>query len=408
MARSGLPWVLAILFVDIAGEGMVYPITPGFLQALGGGTAQEAARLYGWSLALYAGLTLFFAPAWGVLSDRYGRRPILLLSVAGAALGNLLTAVAQNLELYFLGRVVAGATSANLVVVNAYLVDVSPPEQRARSFGLLGAVFGFGFVIGPALGGLVSDWGLRAPFWAVAGLSALTFALALALLPESLRPEDRKKTLRWLEANPFGALAALARYPLLRPLGWTILLNSLAMNMLIAVWIPYGAYRYGFGPAENGFVLAAFGLMSVLGQGLVVPWLVPRLGEGRAILLGLGVSVLSLVLYGLASTPWTLLAALAVSALGAVDEPALQAFISRNVRPDEQGSVQGALATIGNLMGIVGPVAGTHLLSSFSGPQAVVELPGAPFFAGALCVSLGLGIAYRTLRCLAPSKITGP
>ncbi|RMH56812.1 MAG: MFS transporter [Deinococcus-Thermus bacterium] len=405
MARSGLPLVLAILFVDVVGEGLVYPITPNFLQALGGGTAQEAARLYGWSLALYAGLTLFFAPAWGVLSDRYGRRPILLLSMAGAALGNLLTALAPGLDLYFLGRIVAAVTSANLVVVNAYLADASPPEQRARNFGLVGAVFGFGFVIGPALGGLVGDWDLRAPFWAVAGLSAFTFTLALVLLPESLKPERRKKTLRWLEANPFGALTALARYPLLRPLGWTILLSSLAMNMLVAVWIPYGTYRYGFGPTENGFILAAFGLMSALGQGLVVPWLVSRLGEHRAIPLGLGVSALSLLLYGLASTPWLLFAALAIGALGAVDEPALQALISRHIRPNEQGSVQGALATIGNLMGVVGPVAGTHLLSSFSGPQAVAELPGAPFFAGALCVALGLGIAHRTLRRLAAGLV---
>ncbi|WP_018467192.1 tetracycline resistance MFS efflux pump [Calidithermus timidus] len=402
MVRSGLLVVLAILFVDVAGEGLLYPITPSFLQALSGGSVQEAARLYGWSLALYAALTLFFAPVWGMLSDRYGRKPLLLLSMAGAAVGNLLTALAPGLELYFLGRAVAAVTSANLVVVNAYLVDISPPERRARNFGLLGAVFGVGFVIGPALGGLVGDWGLRVPFWIVAGSSAFTFTLALALLPESLKAENRKRTLCWLEANPFGALAALARYPLLRPLGWTILLSGLAMNMLVAVWIPYGAYRYGFGPTENGLILAAFGLMAALGQGLVVPWLVPRLGERRAVVLGLGVSALSLVLYGLASTPWVLFGALAISALGAVDEPALQAFISRNVRSDEQGTVQGALATIGNLMGVVGPVAGTYLFSRFTGPQAVAELPGAPFLAGAFCVALGLGIAYRTLRRFAP------
>lgn len=406
MARSGLLVVLAILFVDVAGEGLVYPITPSFLQALGGGTVQEAARLYGWSLALYAALTLFFAPVWGMLSDRYGRKPVLLLSMAGAAAGNLLTALAPGLELYFLGRVVAGATSANLVVINAYLVDVSPPEQRARNFGLVGAVFGIGFVVGPALGGLVGDWGLRVPFWIVAGFSAFTFTLALTLLPESLKAEKRKRTLRWLEANLFGTLATLARYPLLRSLAWTILLNGLAMNMLVAVWIPYVAYRYGFGPAENGLTLAAFGLMSALGQGLVVPWLVPRLGERRAVVLGLVVSALSLVLYGLASAPWMLFAVLVVTTLGAVDEPALQALISRSVRPDEQGAVQGALATIGSLMGVVGPVAGTYLFSRFTGSQAVVELPGAPFFAGAFCVALGLGIAYRALRRFAsqPSR----
>ncbi|MCS7069432.1 MAG: MFS transporter [Meiothermus sp.] len=397
MTRSGLPVVLAILFVDVAGEGLVYPITPSFLQALGGGTVQEAARLYGWSLALYAALTLFFAPLWGMLSDRFGRRPILLLSMAGAALGNLLTALAPGLELYFLGRIVAGATSANLVVINAYLIDISPPEQRARNFGLMGAILGIGFVIGPAMGGLVGGWGLRAPFWMVAGFSAFTFALALTLLPESLRAENRRQKLHWLEANPFGALAALSRYPLLRWLAWTVLLNHLAANMLVAVWVPYVAYRYGFGPAENGLTLAAFGLMTALGQGLVVPWLVPKLGERRAIVLGLTVSTLSLVFYGLASAPWVLFAVLMVAPLGAVDEPALQALISRNARPDEQGAVQGALATISSLMGIVGPIGGTYLFSLFSGPKAVAELPGAPFFAGALCVALGLGIAHLAL-----------
>jgi DHA1 family tetracycline resistance protein-like MFS transporter len=322
--------------------------------------------------------------------------------MAGAATGNLLTALAPGLELYFLGRVVAGATSANLVVINAYLADISPPEQRARNFGLVGAVFGVGFVVGPALGGWVGDWGLRVPFWIVAGFSAFTFTLALTLLPESLKAEGRKRTLRWLEANPFGALAALGRYPLLRALAWTVLLNGLAMNMLVAVWIPYLTYRYGFGPAENGLTLAAFGLMTALGQGLVVPWLVPKLGERRAVMLGLVVSALSLALYGLASASWMFFAVLAVHTLGTVDEPALQALISRSVRSDEQGTVQGALATVGNLMGVVGPVAGTYLFSRFTGPQAVAELPGAPFFAGALCVALGLGITYRTLRRFAP------
>jgi len=398
MTRYGLPLVLAILFVDIAGEGLVYPITPTLLQSLSGGSLQQAANLYGWSLALYAALTLFFAPVWGMLSDRFGRKPLLVFSMAGAALGNLITALAPSLEVYFLGRAIAGLTSANMVVVTAYLVDSTPPEQRARGFGLLGAIFGIGFVIGPALGGLAGDLGLRVPFWIVAGLSALTFLTALAFLPESLKAENRKNILRWTEANPFGALAALGRYPLVRSLAWTVLFNGLALSMLIAVWVPNATYRYNFGPTENGLTLAAFGLASAIAQGLLVPYVVPRLGERRSILFGLVVSVSSYLLYGLASAGWMLVAIIVITSLGAIDEPALQSLISKNVADNEQGTVQGALATIGSLMGVVGPVAGTILFSTFTGPAAVVELPGAAFFASALGVLLGLLLAYRALN----------
>lgn len=397
MARYALALVLAVLFVDIAGEGLVYPITPTLLQELDGGSPQRAAEMYGWSLALYAALTLFFAPVWGMLSDRYGRKPILVMSMAGAALGNLMTALAPNLEVYFLGRAIAGLTSANMVVINAYLVDVSPPEQRAKNFGLIGAIFGIGFVIGPALGGWVGSFGLRTPFWTVAGLSAFTFLVALAFLPESLKAGSRKKVLRWLEANPFGALAALARYPLVRSLSWTVLFNGLAMQMLIAVWIPYFSYRFNFGPTENGLTLAVYGLASAVGQAVIVPWLVPRLGESRSILFGLGLSMLSLVAYGLAHAPWVLFATLVIGSLAAVDEPASQALISKNVSDDEQGTVQGALSTVGSLMGIVGPLLGTFLFSQFSGEQAALELPGMPFFAGAVCVALAMLLAYRAL-----------
>lgn len=395
---SALTLVLAILFVDIAGEGLVFPITPTFLQHLGQGSPQAAANLYGASLALYAGLTLFFAPVWGMLSDRYGRKPILVFSMAGAAIGNLLSALAPNLEVYFLGRAIAGFTSANMVVINAYFVDRSPPEQRARNFGLIGAIFGIGFVVGPAIGGWVGDFGLRTPFWVVAALSAFTFLVALLFLPESLKNENRKKALRWLEANPFSALAALSRYPLVRALSWTVLFNSLAMQMLVAVWIPYFSYRFGFTPTQNGFALAIFGMVTAIGQAVVVPWLVPKLGERRSMLFGLSVSVLSFIAYGFSYAPWMLFATLVVGSLAAIDEPASQALISRHVADDEQGTVQGGLATINSLMGVMGPPLGTFLFSRFSGSQAIAELPGIPFFVGAMCVCMGLVLAYRALN----------
>jgi MFS transporter, DHA1 family, tetracycline resistance protein len=232
----------------------------------------------------------------------------------------------------------------------------------------------------------------------VAGLSAFTFLVALIFLPESLKAESRKKVLKWLEANPFGALAALGRYPLVRSLSWTVLFNGLAMNMLIAVWIPYFTYRYNFGPTENGLTLALFGLVTAVGQAVIVPWLVPRLGERRSILFGLGVSVLSFVAYGLAFTPWVLFVTLVIGSLAAVDEPASQALISKNVRDDEQGTIQGALSTIGSLMGVLGPPLGTFLFSQFSGAKGLAEVPGMPFFVGAVCVALGMLLAYRALN----------
>jgi MFS transporter, DHA1 family, tetracycline resistance protein len=389
--------VLAILFVDIAGEGISFPITPGLLKNLSGGSEQDAARLYGIALAVYAGLTLFFTPVLGVLSDRFGRKPILLISMLGAAIGNLLTALAPNLEVFFLGRIIAGATSANMVVINAYLIDSVEPEQRAKYFGFMGAIFGMGFVVGPALGGFMGNLGLCTPFFVVAGLSAFAFLAALALVSESLKPENRRRV-SWREANPFGALAALGKYPVVRALAWTVLLNQLALQMLIAVWVPSATYRYGFGTTENGLTLAAFGLSSALAQGLLVPYLVPKLGERRSIIFGLIISVATYILYGLAPTGWALVAILVITALGAIDEPALQALISRNTKEDEQGTIQSGLATIGSLMGVVGPLVGTFIFGHFTGPGATAEIPGATFFAGALCVFVGLGLAYRTLR----------
>ncbi len=396
-ARAGIAFILVTLFLDILGIGIVIPVLPGLVTSFTGGDASAAAPWYAALAAVYAAMQFLFAPLIGALSDRFGRRKVILASLTAFGASYLILAVAPSLLWLFVGRVVAGITGATITAANAYIADVSTPQTRARNFGFVGVAFGLGFVFGPAIGGLLGGIGLRVPFYAAAFVALLGALYGLFVLPESLPPE-RRRAFSWRRADPFRALVGLRAYPLVAGLAFAFLFFSLAQRGLETVFVLYTDYRFGWGPRENGLALALVGVMAAIVQGGLVRPLVARLGERRTIVAGLTVSTLGFVGYGLASQGWILLAVIAVASLGAVAGPAIQGLIAGTVPASEQGSVQGTLTSMLSLTAIVAPLVSGGLFGMFTGERSIAELPGMPFFAGAVFLVVALALVIRTLR----------
>jgi len=396
-ARAGIAFILVTLFLDILGIGIVIPVLPGLVTSFTGGDASAAAPWYAALAAVYAAMQFLFAPLIGALSDRFGRRKVILASLTAFGASYLILAVAPSLLWLFVGRVVAGITGATITAANAYIADVSTPQTRARNFGFVGVAFGLGFVFGPAIGGLLGGIGLRVPFYAAAFVALLGALYGLFVLPESLPPE-RRRAFSWRRADPFRALVGLRAYPLVAGLAFAFLFFSLAQRGLETVFVLYTDYRFGWGPRENGLALALVGVMAAIVQGGLVRPLVARLGERRTIVAGLTVSTLGFVGYGLASQGWILLAVIAVASLGAVAGPAIQGLIAGTVPASEQGSVQGTLTSMLSLTAIVAPLVSGGLFGMFTGERSIAELPGMPSFAGAVFLVVALALVIRTLR----------
>jgi DHA1 family tetracycline resistance protein-like MFS transporter len=396
-ARAGVLFVLVVLFLDILGLGIVIPVLPELVDAFVPGDAAAAAPWYAALASIYAIMQVLFAPLVGALSDRFGRRTVILASLTAFGGSYLILALAPSLVWLFVGRVLAGITGATITAANAYIADVSTPETRARNFGFVGVAFGLGFIFGPAIGGLLGGFGLRVPFYAAA-VSALAGALyGLLVLPESLPPE-RRRPFAWRSAIPLRSLGVLGGYPLVAGLAVSFLFFYLAQRGLETVFVLYTAYRYAWGPTENGLALALVGVMAAVVQGGLVRPMVDRFGERRTIVAGMSVSLLGFVGYGLASQGWMLLVVLAVASLGAVAGPAIQGLVAGTVPSREQGAVQGALTSLQSLASVVAPLAAGGVFAAFSGEGARVEAPGAPFFLGAVLLLVGLLWAARTFR----------
>ncbi|HMN28775.1 MAG TPA: TCR/Tet family MFS transporter, partial [Caldilineaceae bacterium] len=367
--RASLGFIFVTLFLDIMGIGLAVPVLPKLIESFTNNDIASASSVYGLLVAVYALMQFIFAPILGSLSDQYGRRPVILLSLLGSGLDYLLLAFAPTLGWLFVGRIIAGITAANITSVTAYIADISPPEDRARNFGLIGAAFGLGFILGPVLGGILGSINLRLAFLVVAGITLVNFLYGLLVLPESLSPEHRRG-FSWARANPAGSLAALGRYPIVPSLTAVIVLAGLAQNSLQSIWVLYTDYRFDWGPREVGFSLAVVGLAAVIVQGGLTGPIVAKLGEPRAILFGLSISALSYFLYGFAGEAWMFYVIPFFSALGFVSGPSAQALISRAVGADEQGAVQGALASLTSLTGVVGPLLATGVFRYFIGENA--------------------------------------
>lgn len=399
--RAAMAFILVTLFIDILGIGIIIPVLPELVKHFVGGSAALAGRYVGVIAASYATMQFFFAPVLGALSDRFGRRPILLASLFGLGIDYLIQGFAPTIWWLFAGRLVAGVMGASFTTANAYIADVSEPGDRARNFGLMGVMFGLGFIFGPALGGVLGGIHLRLPFFVSAGLALVNWLYGYFVLPESLTPENRS-TFSWRKANPWGSIRYLRTYPIVAGLAVTFVLVALAQRGLENVWVLYTGYRYGWNETTNGLTLALVGVMAVLVQGLLVRPAIARFGERRCIRFGLSVATVAFLGYGLASQGWMVLVIIVIGSLAGLAGPAIQAMVAGAVAPSDQGKVQGALTSLTSLTSIVAPLVFTAgLFSYFTSTGAAYHLPGAPFLLGSVLSCLALVWVTRLFRRLA-------
>ncbi|MGD9688234.1 MAG: TCR/Tet family MFS transporter [Phycisphaerales bacterium] len=400
--KPALGFIFITMLLDVLGFSLLIPVGPKLVESMlhggAGGTEQEAAPVYATLQSTFYLFSFFCAPLLGVLSDRFGRRPVILISLLGSGIDFFAQALAPNLTFFFITRAINGISGANVTVCTAYVADISPPEKRAASIGLLFAAFGVGFTLGPLMGGWLGGYGLRVPFFVAGAITIVNWIYGCFVLPESLPEERRTPAIRWGRANPIGSLAGLTRYPVVFGLAWALFLLNASQFSLHATWVLSWQHRFDWSPRMVGFSLFAVGFLSMIVQGGLVRKIVPALGERRAMMLGISVSTLAFVGYGTAWSPWMVFATILFGALSGIAGPAVQAMITKSVRPDEQGTVQGALSSLAAIAGIVGPQVGGHLFAYFISERAPAPIPGAPFLASALMSLVGLLIAAWVTR----------
>ena len=422
--KPAVGFIFVTLVLAIVGFGLLIPVLPKLIVELNGGGLAAGSYTYGWIISIYALMQFVGSPILGSLSDRFGRRPIILIATAGSATDYVIMALAPNLIWFFVARTIAGFTAGVLSTANAYIADVTPPEKRAQAFGLIGAAFGVGFIIGPVAGGLLGDQGiwtshgvvsllgadraqwlsahaLRIPFMVAAGCSAANWLYGFFLLPESLKPENRR-AFDWKRANPIGALIALKRFPAVLSLAEAYFIMMLAQVMLQSNWALYTDYRYGWSPLQIGLSLMFVGVATGLVQAVLIKKIVSSLGDTRAVITGLCISITAQILYGLAYQGWMIYAVICVGAFAGVAGPSLQSYITKHVPANEQGSVQGIFAGLASLAGIPAPFIASHSFGWAIAPGRVHHSPGIAFFEGALLTVIALFLTMRSFKKDAP------
>jgi MFS transporter, DHA1 family, tetracycline resistance protein len=391
--QAGMPFIFVVVFIDVLGIGIALPVLP---MLVGEFTASRALQSYwyGALVVVYGVMQFFCAPLLGALSDRFGRRPLLLWSLLGLGAHFLLLARAPSLALMLAARVVGGTAGASFAVANAYASDVTPPERRAKSFGLIGAAFGLGFIFGPMIGGLLGGIDLRLPFYAAAGLSLLNATYGYFIVPESL-PAARRTRFSLARANPFAALSALARHREIGSLVAVFALAVLAQLILQSTWVLFTHFRFGWGPRENGFALFLVGLVATVVQGALLGKLLRRFGEVRVALTGLAAGTVAYLLYGLAQHGWMMYAIILANFISFAVGPALQGVVSNAVGAGEQGVTMGALNSIQSIMFVVAPSLGLPLLAQVARLPASDWRVGATFFVSAALQGIAFFVARR-------------
>jgi DHA1 family tetracycline resistance protein-like MFS transporter len=401
-ARGGaVIFIFVTILLDTLALGVIIPILPKLVESFVDNDTASAAKIFGLFGTAWALMQFFFSPILGGLSDRFGRRPVVLLSNFGLALDYVLMALAPSLAWLFVGRVISGITSASISTSFAYIADVTPPEKRAAVFGKVGAAFGAGFILGPAVGGLLGGMDPRLPFWVAAGLSFANTLYGFLILPESL-PPDRRSPFRWKSANPLGSLHLLRSDRVLAGLSVTNFFGQVAHVVLPSTFVLYATYRYGWDAATVGLTLALVGICAMVVQGLGIGPIVGRLGERRALLLGLGCGAVGFLIFGLAPTGPLFWLGIPVMAFWGVAGAATQSLMTRLVAPDQQGQLQGATNSVQSVSQLVGPFLFTLTFAYFIGAQAPAQLPGAPFLLASALLLLALLVAARTLPMRAP------
>lgn len=382
--RAALAFIFVTAVLDIVAMGIVIPVLPGLIEQFVGSNAR-AGVVNGVFIALWAGMQFVASPIIGSLSDQYGRRPVILLSCAGLAADYVLMAVAPDLWWLAVGRIVAGVTSSSFTTIYAYMADITPPEQRARAYGLIGAAFSGGFVLGPVMGGFLGEFGPRAPFWVAAALSGVAFLYGLFVLPESLPPEKRMR-FSWRRANPVGAMILLRRHPELTGLAGVTFLLYFAHHVFSAVFVLYAALRYDWGPWQVGVLLAGVGVLDMIVQGVLVGPVVKRLGDRKTMVLGLIGGSIGLAMMGWAPTPLAFILAMLPNALWGLAMPTLQSLMTRRVGEDEQGQLQGATMSVASIAGVASPLffGWVYSLTAASGPGLSFYIAGGVLAAAAI------------------------
>lgn len=395
--RAALAFILITVTLDMLALGVIIPVLPKLVVNFLGGDSARGAEIYGLFGTVWALMQFVCSPIQGALSDRFGRRPVILLSNFGLGIDYVVMALAPNLAWLFAGRAVSGMTSASLTTAYAYIADVSPPEKRAANFGLVGAAFGVGFIMGPALGGLLGSVDPHLPFWTAAALSLANAAYGYFVLPESLPPE-RRMAFSWRRANPLGSLTLLRSHRELLGLAGVNFLGNLAHAVLPSMFVLYVGYRYGWGERAVGLTLAVIGVFSVVVQGGLVRPVVQWLGERRALLAGLVCGSAGFAIYGLAPSGRAFWIGIPFMALWGLAGAASQGLMTRRVGGSEQGQLQGANSSVRGITELIGPGLFTQTFAFFIGAGAAWHLPGAPFLLAALLLAAALPLAWQVTR----------
>ncbi len=404
--RAAIVFIFVTIVLDMLALGMIVPVLPGLVVRFLGGNTARAAEIYGLFGTIWALMQFLFSPVLGALSDRYGRRPVILISNFGLGLDYIVMALAPTVGWLFLGRVISGISSASFSTASAYIADVAPPEKRAAGFGMLSAAFGLGFVLGPALGGVLGAIDPRLPFWVAAGLSLTNAMYGLFVLPESLPPE-RREGFAWRRANPVGSLTLLRSHRELLGLAAVSFIASIAHEALPTTFVLYASYRYGWGDRAVGIAIATVGLFSaVVGAGLVQPF-VARFGERRTLLIGLLFGVLGFATFGLAATGLVFWIGVPINSLWGLSNPPMQGLMTRRVKESEQGQLQGALSSLRGIAFMIGPGLFTLTFAGAISPGREARLPGAPFLLASALLAIAVVVASRVTATRAGEESIG-
>lgn len=394
---AAIGFIFITMLIDITGWGIIIPVIPKLIKELIHGDISEAAKIGGWLTFAYAITQFIFAPLVGNLSDKFGRRPIILISLFAFSMDYLLLAFAPTITWIFIGRIIAGITGASITTASAYIADVSTPENRAKNFGMIGAAFGLGFIIGPVIGGLLGQYGSRVPFYAAAVLCLLNFLYGYFILPESLSKDNRRE-FSLKRANPIGAFLNLKRYPQLIGLVISIFLLYTASHAVHSNWSYFTMYKFNWDEKMVGISLGAIGLLVGIVQGGLIRWINPKLGNEKSIYVGMALYTIGMFLFATATESWMMFAFLIPYCLGGIAGPAMQAVISSQVPANEQGEIQGTLSSLMSASAIVGPPMMSTVFYYFTHKDAPFQFAGAPFVLGGILMLLSTIIAYFSFK----------
>jgi len=396
--KAALGFIFVTALMDVIALGLMIPVLPNLVKQMVGGDYATATHMTGWFALTWGLLQFVSSPIQGMLSDRFGRRPVLLISIFGLGVDYLFMALAPTLAWLFVGRVINGVTSASFSTAAAYVADITPPQDRAKNFGMMGAAFSIGFILGPAIGGALSHWGLRVPFYASATLALMNWLYGFFVLPESLPKERRAPRFNWAKANPFGSLKLLRSHHELFGLSGVMFLFQMAHNVFPSIFVLYTGWRFGWDPQKVGYMLMATGLTSAVVQFFVVRPAVARLGERGALFVGMVSAVAGFSVYALAPTQWTFVIGIPVFALAALIGPSAQGLMSRRVSGSEQGQLQGALGAINSICAIIGPPTFTTLFAWTIQHHGQIGVPGLPMLFAAFLIFCALMLSLRVAK----------